>query len=136
MAHHTVWLLNQTTTKAVEEKTPYEAAFSKKPDLKGLQDLGEKMYVQIKEGNKVGSRVHKGKWMGVNKESKGVRVYWPNTKMIIVEWNTYYDNLSTSNLEGEDVHITKMKADTPDTQLESEKAPDVGVNNSEQGKHI
>jgi len=35
-ARHVVWLLNRTTTKAVEGMTPYKAAFGKKPNLKGL----------------------------------------------------------------------------------------------------
>jgi hypothetical protein len=30
---HVIWLMNQTRTKAVSDKTPYEAAFGKKPDL-------------------------------------------------------------------------------------------------------
>ena len=94
------------------------------------------MYVQIEGGNKLGGRVCEGKCMGIDEESKGVRVYWPNMKMITVEWNTYYDNSSTSNLKGEDVHITEMTPDAPDTQPEPEKAPDVGVNDPEQGKHI
>ncbi|CAA7262723.1 unnamed protein product [Cyclocybe aegerita] len=33
-ARHVVWLLNRTSTKAVDGKTPYEAAFGKKPDLR------------------------------------------------------------------------------------------------------
>lgn len=34
-------------------------------------------------------------------ESKGVRVYWPDTKTLTVERNTYFDNSSVSHLEGE-----------------------------------
>jgi hypothetical protein len=52
-------------------------------------------------GNKLEGRVREGKWLGIDEESKGVRVYWPDTKTITVEWNTYYDNLSASHLEGE-----------------------------------
>ena len=37
-ARHVVWLLNRTTTKAVEGMTPYEAAFGKKPNLKGIRE--------------------------------------------------------------------------------------------------
>ena len=94
------------------------------------------MYVRIEGGNKLGGRVREGKWMGIDEESKGVRVYWPNTKTITVERNTYYDNSSTSNLEGEDVHITETTPDAPDAQPEPEKAPDIGVDDPEQGKRI
>lgn len=40
-AHHIVWLLNRTTTKAVDGKTLYEAAFGKKPDLRHVREWGE-----------------------------------------------------------------------------------------------
>jgi hypothetical protein len=30
---HVIWLMNQTSTKAVTGQTPFEAAFAKKPDL-------------------------------------------------------------------------------------------------------
>ena len=32
-AHHIVWLMNQTTVKAIDGMMPYEAAFGRKPDL-------------------------------------------------------------------------------------------------------
>jgi hypothetical protein len=32
-AHNIIWLLNHTTTKAVDGKTPYKAALGKKLDL-------------------------------------------------------------------------------------------------------
>ena len=44
-AQHAVWLLNRTTTRAIKGMTPYEAAFGKKPDLKGLREWGEKVYM-------------------------------------------------------------------------------------------
>jgi hypothetical protein len=38
VACHVVWLLNRTTTKAVDGKTPYEAVFGKKPDLRHMRE--------------------------------------------------------------------------------------------------
>ena len=60
-ARHVVWLLNRTMTKAVEGMTPYEAAFGKKPDLREVQEWGEKVYVRLeKKGLKLGGRVREG----------------------------------------------------------------------------
>ena len=113
-AHHVVWLLNRTTTRAIEGMTPYEAAFGKKPNLKGLREWGKKVYVQIEGGTKLGGRVREGKWFGVDEESKGIRVYWPDTKKITVERNVYYDNSSACHSEGEqNLEIVEMKADVP-----------------------
>jgi hypothetical protein len=38
------------TTKAVEGMTPFEAAFGKKPNLKGLQEWGERVWVRVRLG--------------------------------------------------------------------------------------
>ena len=59
-ACHVVWLLNRTTTKAVEGMTPYEVAFGKKPNLGGLREWGEKAYVRVEGGSKLGGRVCEG----------------------------------------------------------------------------
>ena len=42
------------TTKAVKGMTPFEAAFGKKPDLRGVHEWGERVYVRIEGGTKLG----------------------------------------------------------------------------------
>ena len=42
-ARHVVWLMNCILTKAVAGKTPYEAAFGKKPDLSQVCEWGKKV---------------------------------------------------------------------------------------------
>jgi len=44
-AWHIVWLMNRTSTKAVDGKTPFEAAFRKKLDLRDVREWGETMWV-------------------------------------------------------------------------------------------
>lgn len=92
-ACHIVWLMNRTLTKAVNSMTPYEAAFSKKPNLKDVQEWGEEVWVRTEGGNKLGGQVHEGRWMGID----------------------YYDKTvaSVSCLEGEDEEIVKPKTDSP-----------------------
>ena len=72
-ACHVVWLLNRTTTKAVEGMTPFEAAFGSKPDLKSVREWGDNIYVRIEGGTKLGGQVHEGRWLGIDNESKGAR---------------------------------------------------------------
>ena len=71
VAWHVVWLLNRTTTKAVEGMTLFEAAFGKKPNLKGVREWGEKVYVRVEKG--LSSAVELGKagglgWMRSQRE--------------------------------------------------------------------
>ena len=114
-AHHVVWLMNRTRTKAVRGTTPFEAAFGKKPDLSEVREWGEKVWVRLEKGTKLGGRVKEGRWMGISDESKGVRVYWPDKKTVSTERNVYFDKtqLSVSRLEGEELEFTETKSDNP-----------------------
>ena len=109
-------------TKAVEGMTPYEAAFGKKPNLRGLREWGERVWVRVEKGNKLGGRVREGRWIGIDDDSKGMRVYWPDTTTVTVERNTYYDDTSASYLEGKNgVQITKTNADLPAPEPRTQK---------------
>jgi hypothetical protein len=109
-ARHAIWLLNRTTTKAVANMTPFEAVFNKKRNLRDVREFGERVWVQVEKGDKLSSHVREGHWLGVDEQSKGVRVWWPNTRTITVERNCYYDN--TLILEGEEdnIQLSKTKA--------------------------
>src|ERR1700678_2281432 len=64
---------------------------------------------------KVLSSDRAGKWLGVDEESKGARVYWPDNKTVTVEWNIYYENPSVNRFEEEEepVEIVKTNVDLP-----------------------
>ena len=49
-ARHVVWLMNRTSTKAVEGMTPFEAAFGGKPDLSEVREWGERVWVRVEGG--------------------------------------------------------------------------------------
>ena len=85
-----------------------------KPNLKGVREWGENVYVRVEKGTKLGGRVREGKWLGMDEESKGVRVYWSDTRSVTVERNIYFDNLSAHCVEEEDdVEVIKTTTDSP-----------------------
>src|SRR6202522_4191402 len=128
-ARHVVWLLNRTTTKAVEGMTPFEAAFGKKPNLKGVREWGEEVYVRVEKGTKLGGRVREGRWLGMDEESKGARIYWPDTKAVSVERNIYFNNPLASRVEEEEETIVNTNADLPTAvQLATKNTPAVVIN--------
>ena len=104
-ACHIVWLLNRMMKKAVEGMMPFEAAFGKKPDLKNIHEWGEKVYVRIEGGTKLGGRVHEGQWLGIDNKSKGACIYWPENKSVTVERNIYHNNTSGSQNDEENEWI-------------------------------
>jgi hypothetical protein len=122
-ARHVVWLLNRTTTKAVEGMTPFEAAFGKKPNLKGVREWGEKVYVRVEKGNKLGGRVREGRWLGMDEESKGARIYWPDTKAVSVERNIYFNNPLASRVVEEEEVVVNTNTDLPIVQPAARVAP-------------
>ena len=106
--------MNCTLTRAVDGKTPYEAAFGKKPDLHHVRKWGEKVWVRTETGDKLGGRITEGRWLGIDERSKGFRIYWLDKQTVSVEQNVYLNNnLSTSHLEGEDWEFIETKADIP-----------------------
>ena len=97
------------------EGVPLTAAFGKKLNLKGVREWGEKVWVHVEKGDKLSGRVHKGHWLVIDEESKGVRVWWPDTKTVGIERNVYYDNLrsSDSRSEGKDDRRVETRTDKP-----------------------
>ncbi|KAF8797586.1 hypothetical protein BYT27DRAFT_7009362, partial [Phlegmacium glaucopus] len=99
--------------------TPYEAAFGKKPNLQEVHEWGEKVWVRIEGGNKLGGRVCEGRWLGFDENSNGVWVYWPDKQTVSIEWNIYFDKTiaSVQRLEGEDWEFIKSQTDLPSTSI-------------------
>jgi hypothetical protein len=124
-ACHVVWLLNCTSTKAVDGKTPYKAAFGKKPDLQQVREWGDKVWVHIEGGNKLGGQVRDGCWLGVDEQSKGFRVYWPDKKTVSIEHNVYHDITCSlvDHLEGEDWEFVEMTTDSPKSPVPTNPTP-------------
>ena len=86
---------------------------------------------------KLGGRVHEGKWLGVDEESKGIRVYLPDTKKITVKQNIYYDTSSACHSEGEqNLEIVETKADVSPANISSMETTPTVVDDPDKAKHI
>ena len=69
--------------------------------------------------------MHEGRWMGIDEQSKGVRVYWPDKMTVGVERNVYYDKLivSVSCLKGEEEGVVEMKTNLPNLTTSTSTVP-------------
>ncbi|KAA1465881.1 hypothetical protein DENSPDRAFT_758247, partial [Dentipellis sp. KUC8613] len=66
--------------------TPYERVYREKPDLSGLPEWGQKVWVHNGTGSKLDGRAVEGRWVGFNKDSMHAhRIYWPHKNSITVE---------------------------------------------------
>lgn len=84
---HVVWLMNRMGTKAIEGRTPFEALYGRKPDLRAIHEWGEEVWVHQASGDKLGGRAKKGQWVGYDTESNGSRVYFLDTGAVKIERN-------------------------------------------------
>jgi transposase InsO family protein len=89
---HAVYLKNRTPTIALDEQTPFEAFFGKKPDLEGLREFGTKVWVHDANGSKLDGRSTIGRWVGFDEESSGHRIYWPERRSVSIERSVKFEN--------------------------------------------
>jgi hypothetical protein len=104
---HGVYLKNQTSTKALNGKTPFEVYYSKKPNIANLHEFGFKVWVHNPNNSKLHSRSEIGRWVGFDEASNGHCIYWPGKCSVSIErsvtFNTDVDVflLNSVLLEGE-----------------------------------
>lgn len=79
IAYH-CWLRNRLHHSALanEKTTPHEKATQKKPDMSNLHEFGCTVWVKQLGRGKLQPQADPGRFVGVDEESKGVRVYWPH----------------------------------------------------------
>ena len=83
-----VWLKNRTTTRALGKITPYEQLYKSKPDLGGVPEWGQRVWVHRDSGSKLDGRATEARWVGFDTNSTHAhRVYWPGKNSVSVERN-------------------------------------------------
>ena len=104
---HSTWLKNRTSTRALGGMTPWQALYGTPPDLSRLKRFGEKVWVHDPTGSKLDPRAREGRWIGLDVESHGHRVYWPSNKSVSVERSVYF--AAAERLEGEKMDVPTSK---------------------------
>ena len=89
-------------TKSVPGKTPFEAATGHKPDLSTIHKWGSVIWVHGPSGSKLNPHAREGHWIGIDEQSKGVRVYWPSHRAVTIERNIYFTPPQSPEFKGEE----------------------------------
>jgi hypothetical protein len=91
ISHH-VWIRNRVPTRSVPlNKTPHEIATNRKPDLSNIRPWGCKAWVKKLDVGKLEPRAELCHFVGVDSESKGLRVYWPGKNRVSIERDVYFN---------------------------------------------
>lgn len=78
--NHTAWLKNRVLHATMGTKAPNEAATGTKPDPSGLWEFSSTICMKAHGVDKLDVQINKGRFVGFDEESKGIRVYWPGNK--------------------------------------------------------
>jgi transposase InsO family protein len=90
--HFAVWLKNCTSTQALgNNTTPYEKLYGNKPNLSGVPEWGQAIWVHFGTGSKLDVRGIEARWVGYDAESTHAhRVYWPYKNSVMIERNVKF----------------------------------------------
>ena len=64
-----VWLKNRTSTRALGNVTPFERLYGEKPDLGGVPEWGQRIWVHNDKGSKLNACSLEARWVGFDRDS-------------------------------------------------------------------
>ncbi len=101
---YVIYLINRSPTRALPDKTPFEAFWGRKPDVSHLQEFGTDCWVlrQDTQLHKLARKSKPCKFVGFSEESRAYRYYNPATRQVLTSRNVIMSDSDTS-VEGEPV---------------------------------
>ena len=97
---HATYLKNCSPTRTLINKTPYEMVHGCKPNLSDLHRFKCKVFVQLENTGKLDEQAKEAKLVGYDLQSKGYRIYWPETCQVSVERNICFAPEEVSQTTG------------------------------------
>lgn len=88
---HAFWIKNRSPTRALDGMTPYEKKFRTVPDLSKAVPFGTRAWVKILKAGKLDRRAKLGFFVGMDFESTGYRIYYPDRRHVNVEREVVFD---------------------------------------------
>lgn len=92
-ANTAVFLQNRLPTKALEDKTPFEAWYGYKPSLSFLKVFGSVCFVYVPQvkRDKLDKKAIPGIFVGYSSVSKAYKVYHPQTKNLTITRDVHFN---------------------------------------------
>ena len=130
----TIYILNRSPTKAVMNKTPFQAWHHKRPPVDHLKVFGCIAYAHISTPNrdKFDQKGEKLIFIGYSDESKGYRLYNPLKNEVVISRDVIFDEMAEWSWETQDTQppstneILENPTTTPTTPNEADQNPSQG----------
>jgi hypothetical protein len=91
VAHFVIWLKNRSITHVLGDATPHEHLPGHKPNLAGLPEWGQCMWVHTGKSLKLSKHAALTHWIGYDKGSPHAhQIYWPETWSVTMERNVWF----------------------------------------------
>ncbi|KNZ76413.1 Copia protein [Termitomyces sp. J132] len=133
--HHIVWLRNRTPTSSLPNNTtPYQMVIGKKPDLLKVCKWGSHTYVKLHHTGKLESQVMEVRMVGIDDESKGYQIYWPNRNRITVERDIYFSKGAALNPDNIQIEGKQESANSDSPQTQTALVPSKDLPKSDQNE--
>ena len=96
-ANTTIFLLNRLPTKALQQRTPFEAWYGYKPRLQNLKTFGCLCFSYIPQvkRDKLDKKAEPGIFVGYSSVSKAYRIYLPQNNKVIVSRDVQFLELDS-----------------------------------------
>lgn len=102
-AHTSVFLLNRLPTKALQQKTPFEAWYGYKPRLQNLKTFGCLCfsYIPHVKRDKLDKKAEAGIFIGYSSISNAYRIYFPENNKVIASRDVKFFKSESWNWEND-----------------------------------
>ncbi|KAL4318060.1 hypothetical protein GQ457_18G019390 [Hibiscus cannabinus] len=125
-ANTAVFLQNRLPTKAVKDKTPFEAWYDHKPSLKFLRVFGCLCFSHIPQvkRDKLDKMAEPGIFVGYSSSSKAYKVYQPQTGKLIISRDVHFledEEWSWNDSEERNQTMAKLKLKLPVSDTEESR---------------
>jgi hypothetical protein len=109
-----VWLKNHTSTRALGNNTmPFEKLYGSKPNLSGIPEWGQAIWVHSGTGSKLDACGIEARWVRYNADSTHAhRIYWPYKNSVSIEHNIKFTSPFVT-VDIRQLHIILAPAPTP-----------------------
>jgi len=110
--HFAVWLKNWTSTRALgSDTTPFEKLMGDKPNLSGVPEWGQTIWVHSGTGTKLDARRIEARWVGYDPKSPHAHhVYWLHKNSVSVEQDIKFTSPTFTISSGPPCIITPSQA--------------------------
>ena len=97
--------------------TPYKKQFGLEPDISDFHIFSSHVYVKHeKEPGKLNPQAQEGRWIGLESESNGHYIYWPQRHTVTTERNVVFSDRQIQLVEGEDGNLGNLETSITESE--------------------